>query len=94
MFIILFQSVLSLQDTDPEKHIADFDFSNVSKLSRKCYPNLHTEALSWLCSLIINSFAKFRFNLSLIFLSLEFNLAMIYTIQHCALLTKLLFVLF
>lgn len=75
----------------PKSYIADFDFSNVSSLSRKCYyPHLHTEALSWLCSLIINSFAKLRFNLSLIFLSPEFSLAVIYTIQHCSLLKKFL----
>lgn len=77
VFIILFQSVLSLQDTafiaflppaPPKNCIADFELSNMSKLSRKCYfPHLHIEVLSWLYSFIINSFAKLESNLSLIF---------------------------
>lgn len=83
VFITLFQSVLSLQGTDflafllpCKSYLAGFELSNLSKLSGKYYfPHLHTEALSWLCSLIINSFAKLRSNLSFIFPALEFNLA-------------------
>lgn len=85
VFIVLFQSVLSLQDiaclaflspSSPEATLLILNFLVMSKLLKKCYfPHLSTEALSWLCSLIINSFVKLRSNLSLVFLSLEFSLA-------------------